>query len=484
MSSVINRQFAIFRTIRARLTLWGAALAMLLCVMLCVILYFGLRLSLLREVDGFLEGEVSEFRSILLEEDEEDDLPEVEREMRRELGSRLRRDLTFRLLDQAGRVVMSSDPDDPLPAQWSVSEMGLAEVGGTRRETVHAPRHPTSFRVCSQWVTLRGDRACIAQAAYLLSGVEHSLSVFRRVCLGALLIAPALALAAGFLFARRSLRPVDTITQTARRIDAGHFSQRIARSGNGDELDRLAETLNDMLDRIESHVRRMQQFTADASHELRTPLAALRGTTEVILSQPRSSEELRAVLEENMDQYARLGRIADDLLLLARADVGQLSLKFERVNLNRIAADVVDLYSPLAQERSIELKAVAAEEVELRADGARLHQLLGNIIDNAVKYAGKGCHVRVSLSTRNGSAIVVIADNGPGIAPHDLPHVFDRFYRADHAHRGPDTSGAGLGLPICQTIVRLHDGAISLENAPEGGLRVSISLPLARADAD
>lgn len=478
----MNKRLSFFHTIRAHLTIWGAAVTMLICVLLCVILYFGLRLSLLREVDGFLEGEVSEFRSILTEEEKEGEFPEVEREIRRELGSRLRRDLTFRLLDETGRLLISSDPDDALPASWTSAPIGQAAFSSTVHATVQSHRLGTSFRVCSQWIELHGGTPYVAQAAYLLSGAEHSLAVFRQVCLAALLTAPVMALAAGYFLARRSLRPVDTITQTARRIDARNFSQRIARSGAGDELDRLVETLNDMLDRIEGHVYRMQQFTADASHELRTPLAALRGTTEVVLSKPRTAEELRTVLEENMEQYARLARIAEDLLLLARADVGQLPLRFERISLNKAVADVVDLYFPLAQDRRIELKIVSAQEVELDADGARLHQLFGNVIDNAVKYAGEGSRVAISMARQDGRAIVTITDDGPGIAPQDLPHVFDRFYRADHSRRGRGSVGAGLGLPICQTIARLHGGEIRLENGADRGVRVTITLPLVRRE--
>ena len=325
MSSATNRRWAFWRTIGARLTLWGAATTLLACVLMCAILYFGLRHSLLAEVDGFLEGEVYEFRSILTEEKENADLAGVEREIRRELGSRLRRDLTFRLLDYSGKLLLTSDPKDPLPNPWSPPPIAGPGTESAFNVTVRAPRTQSSYRVCSYSVTLHDDVACVAQAAYILDSVERSLALFRRVCLGALLAVPVMALAGGYVLARRSLRPVEKITQTARLIGARQLSQRIALTGNGDELDRLAQTLNDMLDRIEGHVLRMQQFTADASHELRSPLAALRGGAEVALSRPRSAEELRTVVEESMEHYTRLGRIAEDLLLLARADVGTIA---------------------------------------------------------------------------------------------------------------------------------------------------------------
>jgi heavy metal sensor kinase len=477
MSSVSHRPLAFFRTVGARLTLWGAGISLLVCVLVCVLLYFGLRLSLVREVDGFLEGEVYEFRSILTEEEEEDEFPEVEREIRRELGSRLRGDLTFRLLDRNGRLLLTSDPQDPLPDPWTLAPIGAAESASAFTETIQVPRLQSSFRVCSHWIKLRDGKPYVAQAAYVLKGVEASLATFRHVCLAALVAAPIMALVGGYVLARRSLRPVGAITLTARRIGARHLSQRIARTGSGDELDRLAETLNDMLDRLEKHVHRMQQFTADAAHELRTPLAALRGTTEVALSQARSAEELRAVLEDNMEHYTRLSRIADDLLLLARADVGQLPLARENICLDRAVADVVDLYAPLAQERGIELKVTEGPEVWLHADGARIRQLLGNIVDNAVKYAGDGSHVTVALADADGRATLTIADDGPGIALDDLPHLFDRFYRADRSRSSRAAGGAGLGLPISRMIAELHGGTIDLQSAPHAGTRVIVSLP-------
>ncbi len=429
-------------------------------------------------MDNFLEGEVHEFQSILREEEDEDDeLFEAEREIRRELGSRLRGDLTFRLLDRTGRLLLTSDPQDLLPNPWERAPIGEEDHEAGCCETIQVAGLNSRLRVRSHWIKLRDGEPRVAQAAYVLGSVEKSLATFRHVCLATLLAAPAMALVGGYVQARRSLRPVGLITRSARRIGAKGLSQRIVRSGSGDELDRLAETLNDMLDRIEQHVHRMQQFTADASHELRTPLAALRGTTEVALSQTRSAEELRAVLEDSVEHYARLSRIADDLLLLARADAGQLPLTRETICLNRAVVDVVDLYSPLAQERGIELRVAEGPEVWLSADGARIHQLVGNIIDNAVKYAGEGSHITVALADAADRATIKVVDDGPGIACEDLPHVFERFCRADHSRSSRNAGGAGLGLPICRMITELHGGDIRLDSSPGHGTSVVVSLP-------
>jgi len=316
-----------------------------------------------------------------------------------------------------------------------------------------------------------------AQASYVLDRMTLSLAFFRRMSVLALGIAAVLAAVAGRLMAGRSLRPVQTLTSTAEHISADHLEKRIPLTGTGDELDRLATTLNTMLDRIEHHVRRVQQFTADASHELRSPLAALRGSAEVALSQPRTNDELRRVLEDNIQHYDRLTHIAEDLLLLARADGGHDVVKWEWVRLDHAVANVVDLYTPLAQDRGIDLALEGRVEISLRADGARLRQLVGNLLDNAIKFSDAGGRISVSVTEGGGVAEITIADAGEGISAKHLPRVFDRFYRADQA-RSTTHGGAGLGLPICRVIAEAHGGTISISSEQGKGTTVTASIPV------
>jgi heavy metal sensor kinase len=313
---------------------------------------------------------------------------------------------------------------------------------------------------------------------YLLDQMTQSLAALRRSCGIALALAAVLALVAGRIMARRSLQPVDTMTDTAKRIGANRLGDRLPRSGTGDELDRLAETLNDMLARIETHVKRLQQFTADVSHELRSPLAALKGSSEVALSGARSAAELRRVIEDNVEHYNRLTRIAEDLLLLARADAGENILRTDRIRLDEAIDDVVDLYAPLAADRRIELLFNDRQEISIRADGERLRQVLGNLIDNAIKYTQGPGRVTVCLATTDGHARIVVSDTGVGIPPEDMPHVFDRFYRADRARASQGAGSAGLGLSICRSIVEAHGGRIRVESTPGRGTTVIVLLPL------
>jgi len=468
-------------TIGARLTFWGAGLTLAVSTLLCVILYAGMFFSLRREIDTFLEGEVYEF--MLTVNAHPDDDAALERAIREELSTRARKDLSFQLFDAAGRLVASSEPNAALAGLGVPRPEAPERMGYFRFATFQPPNDPVPVRTCSLHTKTLTGREVTAQAAYRMDQMVVSLSMLQRTCLLALAVAVVLALLAGRLLATRCLQPIQGVAAAAERIRAGTLGQRIPLTGTGDELDRLAGTLNNMLERIDHYVRQVQRFTADASHELRTPLAALRGSAEVALSRERSAEELREVLEQTIEHYNRLQRIAEDLLLLARADAGENILHRERLLLNDAVADVVDLYGPLAEDRKLELRLHVGEAIWIDADGGRLKQLVGNLLDNAIKYTPPCGQITVELKTRNGLAEIVVADTGIGIPPEDLPRVFDRFYRVDRSRASQHSGGAGLGLSICRSIAEAHGGGIETQSSPGSGTRFVVALPLTSAPA-
>jgi len=475
MSSEMTQPKRLFRTIGARLTLWGACITLAVCALLSVALYAGLFASLRDGIDTFLEGEVHEFM-VTVNSYPGDDAG-LQHAIRVELGSRVHNDLAFRLFNEDGQLLVTSESDDLIATLWNAPDGWNHDSPYFVFQTVKPDGQSRAYRTCSLRVTTDDGRACTAQASYTLDRMDASLVVFRRVCAASFGMAAVLSLLSGYILARRSLRPVQALTDTAERIGANSLSERIPLAGTGDELDRLASTLNNMLERVEQHVRRVQQFTADASHELRSPLAALRGTAEVALSMPRSMSELRQVLEESIDHYDRLSRIAEDLLLLARADAGHEIAHMELVRLDEAAASVVDLYAPLALDRSIDLVMEDHGEISLQGDGARLRQLVGNLIDNAIKFSNAGSKIRVSVTSEDGVAKITIADTGEGIAAEHLPRVLDRFYRADQA-RSTKHGGAGLGLPICRAIAQAHSGTIMLSSTQGKGTVAVVTMPV------
>ncbi len=477
MSCGPTRRSKSFRTIGARLTLWGAGVTLAVCALLCAVLYAGFFYALRGEIDVFLEGEIREFMVTVNSHPGNDS--GLQQAIRRELGSRMRRDLAFRLFDEDGEVIVTSEPDDPLADMWVPPPNWNDEKPRPHFATVNPTNRSFPYRACSLRVKTADGQPCTAQASYLLDRMTTSLVLFRRVCAVGLALATILAVVAGRLLSRRSLRPVQTLTETAGRIGAETLGERVPLAGTDDELDRLAETMNRMLDRIERHVDQIQQFTADASHELRSPLAALRGNAEVALTRNRSAEELRRVLENSIEHYDRLLRIAEDLLLLAKADAGHQILRKEGMRLGRAVRSVADLYEPLACDRGIELVLGDCQEIQIEGDGARLRQLVGNLLDNAIKNTNAKGRITVSLTPMNGNARLEIRDTGRGIPADHLSRVFDRFYRVDRA-RSAQHGGAGLGLSICRMIAECHGGSIDISSAPGKGTSVVVTLPLDR----
>ena len=248
------------RTLRGRLTALATVTTLVVSAVVCATLYLGIRYSLYDEVDAFLAGEVSEFRAMLAGDENLDD---VQQRIRAELGSRRRGDLTFRLLDAQGRVLLTSDPANRLPDRWPVPPRPTSEML-LRTESGTAPG--AQIRTCSYWTESNGGPPRIIQATYRLDQVNASLSRFARICAGALVVAAFLAAIGGRIAATRGLRPLGDVTGAARRITVENLSEQLRRTHLGDELDQLAETFNGMLERLEAQVTQLRQFTADAAH--------------------------------------------------------------------------------------------------------------------------------------------------------------------------------------------------------------------------
>jgi heavy metal sensor kinase len=279
------------------------------------------------------------------------------------------------------------------------------------------------------------------------------------------------------MLARRALRPVDRMTETARRISAEHLTGRVDETGGGDELDRLAQTLNAMLGRLDAAFQEMRQFTADASHELQTPLTILKGEMEVALRSPRSPEEYQRILKSSLEEIDRIARLVEGLLLLARADAGVLRMDRRPLDLAQLVEEVYGQTRVLAEARSLNLRLGAVEPVSVQGDYAHLRRLLLNLVDNAVKYTPPGGHVTISVQPSGGWAAMRVEDTGMGIPPEDRERIFQRFHRSAEA-RSRGNGGAGLGLCIARSIAEAHGGRIEVESTTGRGSTFTVLLPI------
>ena len=245
---------------------------------------------------------------------------------------------------------------------------------------------------------------------------------------------------------------------------------------HGDELDELAGTINGLLDRLAAYHTQIIRFTADASHELRSPLGAMRAAVEIALQKPRGAEEYRNVLASLGEQCERVTALVNGLLLLARADAGEVPIRREAVDLAALACEVGEMFDPLAEEKGIQLVTETSSPVTVTGDPSRLRQLVTNLLDNAIRFTEPGGSVTLRVDGIADRAMLRVKDTGIGIPAMHLPHIFERFYQADAAR----SSGAcGLGLSICRWIVKAHGGTIEVDSRDPNGTEFTVIFPLA-----
>jgi heavy metal sensor kinase len=448
-------------SIRLRLAAWYCAVLLLGLSLFGFGMWYVLQLRLVAGVDQRLSQRVAGLRTALGAEADIHSGAQLQQELAEFAGEVS--DGTLVQLSAPSGVTLPSSPRQPVFAQ------DLQQ--GTYR-TIKAGGK--SYRATAGYLDVAGERYRVL-AASPLDEVWAVMGVFRYLLL---LMAPAvLAMASlgGYWLSSRALRPVNQITSAAESIGVQDLSQRIGVPRTGDELQRMAEVWNAMLERLEGSVRRIHQFTADASHELRTPLALMRTTAELALRRERPAEEYRQSLRDVLSEVGRMTELTDSLLSLARSDAQAAGMTLASTDLSGIVHSVIDEYAQLAAENGLRLQGSGnSHPVPAMVDAAAIRRLLLILLDNAVRHTPAGGTITVSIFEDGPAAVLSVADTGEGISGEALPHIFERFYRADPARGGG--SGFGLGLSIAQAIARAHGTEIQVASAPGAGARFSVSL--------
>jgi heavy metal sensor kinase len=385
----------------------------------------------------------------------------------------------FRLLDPRGRPDPRVAPRGDAQLPLSAEALRNAAEGRETYETLALPNgRAAPLRILTMPVIKQGQVIDVVQVAASLDPVETARSHFLLILLG---LAPLALLVAGFggwFLARRALAPVDAMVDAARRIEAEDLSRRIETADTRDEIGRLAAVLNDMLARLERSFAAVSQFSADAAHELRTPLTILKGEVEVGLRSSLGAPEYQRVLASCLEEVDRLSALVEDLLFLARSEGGSVRVTQEPVNVAEVAAEVAPALQALADAAGVTVSIASGAPAWVRGNASMLFRIIFNLGENAIKYTPSGGRVTVALNQSGNEVELQVRDTGPGIPAGDLPHIFDRFYRADRA-RG--RGGVGLGLALVRSIVGLHGGRITVESTPGAGSCFRVVLPLASA---
>lgn len=304
---------------------------------------------------------------------------------------------------------------------------------------------------------------------------RHTLSQLRKLTFGALAVLFLASLGIGYAVAGRVLRPIGQITAAARRIQATSLSDRIALGGPQDELKTLADTFDEMLERLDTSFTAQRQFVADASHELRNPLAVIRTNADVALQEEGVPAEVQTRIEAVRRAADRMRRLVDDLLALARLELatGQRA----DIDLAAVVDEVRDELDPLARAHGLRLRASTERDLHVHGDREALKRALANLLDNAFRHSPEHGAVRIAAERRNGWAVLTVADDGPGLTAAEQEHVFERFWRSDSS-RSRESGGTGLGLAIVRRIAESHGGEVGVASEPGAGSTFELRLPV------
>jgi two-component system, OmpR family, heavy metal sensor histidine kinase CusS len=420
------------RSLRFRLTAWYALTLAAALGIFSGLLWLSLRQRLLSEADRGLRDRATQFQSYVMREAEEV-APE-------------------NLKDEMEEFCQALPPSDYLELRGSRGfefHFPQAVAGARRARTLRS-----DFRI--------GDEGFTLEISSSLEAIDHTLDLLRLLLLSLVPGVIAVACAGGAWLSRRALKPVDEITTAARTIGIGNLSTRLRTPQTGDELQRLTEVWNVMLGRLESAVKTLSQFAADASHELRTPLAVIRTSAEVALRRARTPESYRESLREIADGAERMTRLVEDLLFLARNDAREAEMPRSPVDVNEVLCGVAADLGSVADARGVRIRICGGEATAVFGNDAALRRLFLVLLDNAIKYSRAGSEVLVSIE----SAVVTVQDFGIGISAADLPHIFKRFYQADPARAD---GGFGLGLSLAETIAQAHGARLEVQSSEGTG---------------
>ena len=456
-------------TLRMRFAMWTAGMVLAVLAIFGALVYASMAHRLAASVDDSLVLDASQAIAGIDLEEGGLDFPEQFVEVPKSAHVR-RQGFTIRVFDLNGEVLRKFGQYGALPL--APDSLAAARRQQTGFATLTDPASQDEVRIYTAPIVKSDQVGGIIQTAVSLGYVQDTLGQLRTTLLAGVPLVVLVAGLSGYFLAGRALAPIDQITRTARRISAEDLSARLDMPATDDEVGRLAATFDAMLARLDESFQRERQFVADASHELRTPLAALQAIFGVIREKRRTPKEYEQALADLAEETDRMRLLTEDLLHLARGDGRQPTAR-EVVDLSTLLRDVTDSLRPLAKAKGLALACIVPGGLALTGDGDSLIRLFANLLDNAIKYTAQGGVTVSAGRAPDGMLSVTVADTGSGIPAEHLPHVFDRFYRADPART---SGGAGLGLAIALEIARAHGGTIELASQVGKGTTATVQL--------
>ncbi len=455
-------------TLAFRLTLWyGTVFTVSSC--LAFLFFYLLITNVIRDrIDRDLVEQAEKFSTLLAT----NGIEAVKRVATVEAKAAGERKIFFRLLARNGSVFSSSNM-----TYWrdiGISKYALEALfssGGRVFDTMHIKGRDHDVRI------LYGiaGRGVLMQLGQSMEGYTRFIGAFKRIFVITMAALVVLAALVGWFMARKALSGLGEVTGTARRISGSELHERVPVTGRGDEIDQLAVTFNQMLDRIQKLIEGIKDMNDNIAHELKSPVAGIRGMAEIALTTNASLPEFEAMAGSAIEECDRLLSMIDTMLFISKTEAGVDRIEFEKLDVAGIVRSACDLFQPLAEDRGIVLICRVPDQCELYGDTGMVQRMISNLLDNAIKYTPSGGRVdAVVRADAAASVVIAVTDTGPGIAETDLPHIFERFYRGDPSRA---QSGSGLGLSLARTIARSHGGDIAVSSLSGEGSTFTVTLP-------
>jgi heavy metal sensor kinase len=451
-----------------RLTLWYAGI-FAVSSFVAFLLFYALITSVIRErTDQELLGQAARFSALLRERG----ISAIENFALIEAQAAGEKKVFIRLLYPTGEAVSSSNM-----AYWkdiAVRKTVIAQLlSGSSQilETVSLEVRGDQVRILYAMI----GPGVILQVGQSMENYARIIDAFRGIFLTTMVLLIGLATGVGWFMARRAVSGVEAITRTARGISGGTLEMRVPVKDRGDEIDQLALTFNQMLDRIQTLVTEIRQMGDNIAHDLKSPLTRIRGIAEITLTTGESLSEYQAMAASAIEECDRLLDMINTMLMISKTKAGVDKPVRERIDLGRLARDACALFGTMAEDKGLTLICDIPETCEILGNIRSIQRMLSNLLDNAIKYTASGGSVRVVVPECTGNTpTITVTDTGIGISAEDLPHIFERFYRCD---RSRSQAGTGLGLSLARAIARAHGGDITVVSRPGQGSAFTVTLP-------
>jgi heavy metal sensor kinase len=488
------------RSIRFSLTLWYAAILIVILSLFGGVLYANMRFNLARDVDRLLISEADgvgdaiasfgkaelkdknpgiasqdKIAEILLANAARGELPALVRRWA-EVTNELDTVRPIRIISKEGETLAFS----PSLSNWVIpvnaQALRHAGMGKTSYETYDvADGH--RVRIVTYPMLEKGRVLYFIQVATSLLQTDASLERLKSWLLWLIPTTAILASLVGWFLASLALRPVGRMIREARQMSESRLHQRIAVPKTGDELQKLGQTFNEMLDRFERGFKRLRQFSAAASHELRTPLTVMKGEMELVLRKSRTEGEYERVLRNQLRVVDDMARVVEQLLAVAHAEDGELAVQWEALELEALIRSVAQSFGPIAQDKKISLQITAEKSVRIQGERRLLERLIANLLENAIRHTPSEGQVTLEAVRREGQSLLIVRDTGKGILAENMPKIFDKFFSPQQSSEGIPSTGIGLGL--CRWIAEVHRGRIEVTSLPGHGAEFTVSFPAA-----